>query len=159
MQLIQRGLIFLDRWLKMYKNYLEFFNALVDFYGGNSIRDGQAINKFRLSPSAEGFFQQALEDRLEVENSQLDNSSATHYDRRWNSTSTITSNCSLDTLTIRDFAYISLLFIYFLVAKRFVSKKIHHSVSIRHLLHELVIDTKTLFKIILMTDITNKRVL
>lgn len=141
----------------MYKNYLEFFNALVDFYGGNSIHDGQAINKFRLAPSAEGFFQQALEDRLEVENSQLDNSSATHYDGRWKST--ITSNGSLDTLTVRDFAYISLLFIYFLVAKRFVSKKIHHSVSIRHLLHELVIDTTTLFTVILMTDITHKRVL
>lgn len=116
----------------MYKNYLEFFDALVDFYGENSIHDCQSISKYRPAPSIlkEALFQQAVEDCLGVENSQFDNSSsATHYDGSWNSTTTITNNGSLDTLTVRDFAYVSLLFIYFLVAKRFVSKRVQHSVS------------------------------
>lgn len=114
----------------MYRNYKELFYALVNFYNG-TIDYGQEIGVYKfLAPSVslldnvpfQKIAEACLEDDFKLYSPATINQKGTRNNE-------ITLDESFNTLTLKDFLYISLIFIYFVVTKRFISKKIRNSVS------------------------------
>lgn len=115
----------------MYKNYLEFFYALVNFYNGTTDH-GQESREFMILEPPVELLENAPFKQIEEACSEDDFKSPNRVATRQNegpSSDEMIIDGSLNTLTIKDFLYISMIVVYFLVTKWFISKRISNSVS------------------------------